>query len=95
MNDIPDVVTAKPPLETDVTERVASLGAGFLRRVSVKGMQESDATVVVRVVQGMVWISIIPPFTVEAIMEPDKVDQMIQTLQSARREVERMRRGTA
>ncbi len=44
----------------------------------------------VTVVHGMVWLSIVPPFTWEAIMEPAKVDELIHVLALARDEAERM-----
>ena len=47
---------------------------GMPRRLPVKGRQGVDATVVVTVVQDTVWLSISPPFTWEAIMEPEKVE---------------------
>jgi hypothetical protein len=50
---------------------------GVPRRVFVKGMPGVKATVVVTAVQGTVWLSISPPFTWKAIMEPDKVDKLI------------------
>jgi hypothetical protein len=50
------------------------------RRVSVKGSGGVCATVVITVQQGQVWMSIQPPFTWEAIMEPWKVDELIRTL---------------
>ena len=59
---------------------------GLPRRVRVKGMQGVDATVVVTVVQGTVWLSVSPPFTWEAIMEPGKVDEVIHVLGVARDE---------
>lgn len=65
-------------------------GSGMPRRVCVKGMQGVDATVVVTVVRSAVWMCIMPPFTWEAMMEPEKVDEVIRTLESARREAERM-----
>ena len=46
---------------------------GMPRRVRVKGMQGVDATVIVTVVRDKVWLSILPPFTWEAIMEPGKI----------------------
>lgn len=50
------------PQREDVTdERATYSGKGFSRRVSVNGMPEIDATVVVMVVQGKVWMSIMPP----------------------------------
>ncbi len=53
------------------------------RRVSVKGSGGVSATVVITVQQGQVWMSIQPPFTWEAIMEPWKVEELVQTLMLA------------
>lgn len=53
-------------------------------------MQGVDATVVVTVVQGKVWMSISPPFTWEAIMVPGKVDEVMSVLEAARDEAKRM-----
>lgn len=64
--------------------------AGILRRVAVKGMKSVSATVVVAVVQGNVWMSISPPFTWEAIMEPGKVDELISVLVVARADAEKV-----
>ncbi len=50
------------------------------RTVAVKGSGGVSATVVVTVQQGQVWMSIQPPFTWEAIMEPWKVDELTRTL---------------
>lgn len=50
------------------------------RKVSVKGIGGVAATVVVTVQRGQVWMSIHPPFAWEAIMEPEKVDELIHTL---------------
>lgn len=63
---------------------------GAPRRVRVKGMQGVDATVVVAVAQGTVWLSVSPPFTFEAIMEPGKVDELMHVLQLARDEAKQM-----
>ena len=49
-------------------------------------MQGVDATVVVTVVQGAVWMSISPPFIREAIMEPGKVEEVMHVLEVARDE---------
>ena len=62
---------------------------GALRRVRVKGMEGVDTTVVVTVVQDKVWLSISPPFTWEAIMEPGKVDEVISVLELARDEAKK------
>jgi hypothetical protein len=59
------------------------------RRVRVKAMRGEDATIVVRVVQGMVWLSISPHFTWEAIMTPGTVDEVMRVLEKARDEANR------
>ena len=56
------------------------------RRIAVTGMQGVNATVVVTVVHGTVWLSLSPPFTWEAIMTPGKVDEVIHVLEVARDE---------
>lgn len=66
---------------------------GMPRRVPVKGMQGVAATVVVTVAQDKVWLSISPPFTWEAIMEPEKVDQVISMLELARDEAKNVATG--
>jgi Na+/proline symporter len=63
---------------------------GVPRRVFVKGMQGVEVTVIVTVVQGTVWLSISPPFTWEAIMEPGKVDELMHVLELARQEAKKM-----
>jgi hypothetical protein len=60
------------------------------RRVPVKGRGGVAATVIVTAVQGQVWMSIEPPFTWEAIMEPRKVDEVIQMLGLTREDAQRM-----
>jgi hypothetical protein len=42
--------------------------------------------VIVTAVQGTVWISISPPFTWEAIMEPAKVEELMHVLELAQDE---------
>ena len=46
----------------------------------MKGSGGVSATVVITVKQGQVWMSIQPPFTWEAIMEPGKIEELIRTL---------------
>lgn len=53
---------------------------GTYHGVSVKGSGGAAATVVVKTVQGHVWVSITPPFIWEAIMEPVKVVELIHAL---------------
>ncbi|MGH3974917.1 MAG: hypothetical protein ACRDS9_16555 [Pseudonocardiaceae bacterium] len=53
---------------------------------------------VATVVHDTVWLSISPPFTWEAIMEPAKVDEVISMLEKARDEAKKMataRNGSA
>ncbi len=62
---------------------------GAPRRVRVKGMEGVDVTVVVTVVRGTVWLSISPPFTWEAFMEPGQVDEVMHALELARDEAKK------
>jgi hypothetical protein len=63
------------------------------RKVSVKGSGGVSATVVITVQQGQVWMSIQPPFTWEAIMEPWKVEELVRTLMLAAEGAKRMAHG--
>lgn len=65
-------------------------GTGAPRRVSATGSENVPVTVVVTTRQGRIWISIIPPFTCEAIMEPERIDELMQVLRLAREEARRM-----
>jgi hypothetical protein len=60
------------------------------RRVAVKGSGGVPATVIVVARSGHVWVSITPPFTWEAIMEPGKVDELIHTLGLAREDARQL-----
>ncbi len=60
--------------------------AGVPRRVRVTAMAGFEAAVVVTVVGDTVWLSISPPFTWEAIMDPGKVDEIMSILELARDE---------
>jgi hypothetical protein len=62
---------------------------GLPRKVSVKGRNGVEVTVVVTEYRGHVWMSIVPPFTWEAIMKPEHVDQLIHVLGLAREESSR------
>lgn len=64
-------------------------GYGLPRRVSVKGREGVAVTVVVTTYRGHVWMSIVPPFTWEAILNSTHVDQLIHALQLAREESNR------
>ena len=84
--------TARPPsvLTTDAETRDNRELAAGRRTVSVTGSGGVTATVVVTVQRGMVWLSIQPPFTWEAIMDPDNVDELMQTLAQAQAEARRI-----
>jgi hypothetical protein len=69
--------------------RVSHPGDGLPRRVSVKGREGVAVTVVVTTYRGHVWMSIVPPFTWEAIMDPGHIDQLIHVLGLAREESKR------
>jgi hypothetical protein len=64
-------------------------GIRIASQVSVKGREGVAATVVVTTYPGYVWMSIVPPFTWEAIMDPGHVDQLIHALGLAREESNR------
>ncbi len=53
-----------------------------------------SATVIVAVNRGGVWMSIDPPFTFEAILEPIHVDKLIGMLMEAAKEAQRYERET-
>ncbi len=63
------------------------------RKVSVKGNGGVSAAVVITVRRGRVWMSIQPPFTWEAIMEPEKVDELVRTLAVATNRAKKMVRA--
>lgn len=56
------------------------------REVAARASGGIRATVVVTVQQGAVLMSIVPPFTWEAIMAPETVDELIGALTQARNE---------
>jgi hypothetical protein len=64
-------------------------GARLPRKISVKGRNGVAVTVVVTAYRGHVWMSIVPPFSWEAIMEPEHVDQLIHVLELTREESSR------
>jgi len=64
------------------------------RKVTVKGSGGVVATVVVTARRGKVWMSIQPPFTWDAIMEPGMVDELIRTLAPAAEDAKKMVSGT-
>ena len=60
------------------------------RKVSVKGSGGVAATMVVIAQRGQVLVSIVPPFTWDAIMKPGKVDEVIHALGLARDDAKKM-----
>lgn len=65
-------------------------GDSVHRRITVAGSGGVVATVVVIAQRGWVRVSIMPPFTWEAIMEPPKVDEVIHALALAREDAKKM-----
>lgn len=59
---------------------------GLPRRVSAEGRQGVVATITITTCQGQIWMSIVPPFTWETIMEPGTVDELMHVLGLARDE---------
>jgi hypothetical protein len=78
----------QPQCSPDVPATCKS--AGIPRRISASGTEGATASVVVTVQWGQVWLSIVPPFTWEAIMEPAKVEELIHVLGLARDEAQQM-----
>ncbi|MGH3889526.1 MAG: hypothetical protein ACRDSZ_23695 [Pseudonocardiaceae bacterium] len=68
-----DPFTQQSQPEDTGNAQIPYTGSDVHRRVSVKGSGGVSATVVVIARQGKVWMSIVPPFTWEAIMEPAKL----------------------
>jgi|GEM_PF-2813272 len=64
------------------------------RKVTVNGSGGVVATVVVTARRGKVWMSIQPPFTWDAIMEPGMVEELIRTLALAAEDAKKMVSGT-
>lgn len=75
-----------------LNEQAVYTDSFVLRRVPVTGTGGVAATVIVTAQRGQVWVSIQPPFTWEAIMEPGKVDELIRVLAQAREAATKMRR---
>lgn len=67
------------------------IGAEIHRRLAVAGSGGVEATVLVLVRKGAVWLSIEPRFTWEAVMAPSTVDTLVRTLEIARDEASMMR----
>jgi hypothetical protein len=60
---------------------------GTRQTLVAKGRQDTCATVVVEVYRGRVWIVLTdPPFSSEAIFEPDQADRLIDLLGQATKE---------
>lgn len=76
--------------EDTSNDQITDTGSDVHRKVSVKGSGGVSATVVVVVRHGKVWVTIVPPFTWEAIMEPGKVDELMRILGLAREDAQRM-----
>lgn len=68
------------------------VGSEIHRRISVRSSSKEPTTFVATVRQGKVWVSIVPLFIGEVILDPEKVDAVIRTLAQARDDARRMGR---
>jgi len=64
----------------------------FRKKLAVRGRQGMKVTVIVTVYHGTVWVSIDPPFTSEAILEPEHVANLIDMLTQAVKEAQGYKR---
>ena len=58
----------------------------FRKKLAVRGRQ--GMTVIVTVYRGKVWVSIDPPFALDAILEPEHVASLIDLLTQAVKEAQ-------
>ena len=56
------------------------------RALAVRARCEESATIVVEVYRRSVWLSVLPSFMGEGILDPDKADSLAGTLVQAARE---------
>lgn len=80
------------PAATD-NQQVTYPDTFIRRKISVKGTGGATATVVVTAQLGQVWVSVQPLFTWDAIMEPEKVDELMRALTLAQDEAKRLESG--
>ncbi|MGH4021448.1 MAG: hypothetical protein ACRDT0_19900 [Pseudonocardiaceae bacterium] len=81
---------SRPPAVEGAVSDIDQVLRTVQRKVSVKGSGGVSATIVVIAQRGKVWLSIQPPFTWEAIMEPAKVVELIRTLGLAAEDAKQM-----
>lgn len=78
-------------MAVDPREQTREIGHKHVhRRISVKGSGGVTATIVIFTRQGTVLMSIVPPFTWEAIMDPEQVDELISALELAKNDAKKM-----
>jgi hypothetical protein len=63
------------------------------RKVAVRSSSGEPASVVITVQRGWVFMSMAPRFTGDAILDPQKVDEVMNTLAQAREDAKRMGTG--
>lgn len=74
--------------------QIVQLTPSVHRRVAVHGSGGVSATIVVVARQGLVWLSVLPPFTWEIILKPGQVDELARTLKLAQQDATRMAPAT-
>lgn len=81
---------AVPEKNRQEAKNKVHMGPAVHRRVLTMGSGGVRAIVVVVARQGKVWLSIDPPFTWEAILEPEKVNELVRVLGQAEDDAKRM-----
>lgn len=66
------------------------IGSEIHRRISVQSSSGERAAIAAIVRQGKVWVSVVPHFVGEAILDPEKADAVTRTLAQARDDARRM-----
>lgn len=72
--------------------RAVYVGSEIHRRISVRSSSGEPAAIAAIVRQGKVWVSMVPHFVGEAILDPENVDAVIRTLAQARDDARWMRK---
>jgi len=65
----------------------------FRKKLAVRGCQGMKMTVIVAVYRGTVWVSVEPSFNMEAILDPEHVNNLVGTLTQAVREARSYKHG--
>lgn len=78
------------PAQDRFTQQSAQVTPAVHRKITVRGSGGVAATIIVIARQGRVLLSVMPPFTWEAILEPRQIAELTHTLELARDDAEKM-----